>query len=390
MSIKTKLLILISTMLFSFLLIFGGYSLAMTIINKIEEETSILEILHNRILNEEMLFNRMLSQSIYIQNVEEFFVAVEKTNEIFEEVESIDYIRSLNPNVAKALEITTSWYELRLENLEQFRQSEIQFREIVEDIYFFMDSFNFVKIYLYKAFLDDQSSEQIILFNNIMTDFTYRHMVYEDILDRCVFSINEQFNAIELEVNIIIENTFLIAGVAVLALLILILIGSFLFANSIVSNILKIDESVKSLSEGNFSMNLDIKSKDEFGLLANDFRVFKKELRHKFESITDFMADLKGTITKERNIQEIEKKIGIMFRTDDYNQKSKEFEKKCKKYNISNREKEIIRELENGPTYKEIAKNLFVTFSTVNTHMNNIFKKCNVQKKTELIRLFYK
>lgn len=390
MSIKTKLLLLISITLFSIILISAVFYLAVSTINKIEKETSMLELLHDRILNEEMLINRILSQSVYVQSVDDFFIAVEQSNAAFEEVKDINYIRSLNPNVAKALDITTSWYEFRLDNLFRFKEKEIKFRESVKDIFIFINSFNFVKIYLDKSFMYDISIERTNQFNDILTDFSYEHSVYENILDRCVTSINEQFNTIELEVSKIIEKTCFIAVIAISILLVLIFAVTILFANSIVTNIHKIDESVKSLSNGDFSMDLDIKSKDEFGVLADDFLEFKTELRQKFNSINNFMNDIQGTITKEKYVQEMEKKVGVIFNTTGNGIRIKEIDKKCKKYNLSKREKEIILQLENGITYKKMAENLSVSFSTVNTHMNNIFKKCNVRKKTELIKLFYK
>ena len=392
MKIKTKLLFIIIIMLFSIILISTALYFAMYSTDKIEKETDKLERLHVSILNEEMLINRILSQSIYVLSVDDFFMAVEQSNAAFEDVKHIDYIRSLNPNVTKALDITTSWYEFRLDNLIRFKDKEIKFRESVMDLFIFTNSFNFVKIYLDKSFMYDISTERINQFNDVLTDFTYEHSVYENILERCVTSINEQFNTIELEVNKITERIFLFTGIAVLFLLGLNFTISIIFANSIVANIHKIDESVKSLSHGDFSMDLNIKSKDEIGVLADDFLDFKKEFRRKLDSINVFMNDIQsqGTITKEKYAEEMEKKIGVMFNTTDNGIRSKEIDKKCKKYNLSKREKEIILLLESGITYKQMAEDLSVSFSTVNTHMNNIYKKCKVRKKSELIKLFYK
>ena len=61
---------------------------------------------------------------------------------------------------------------------------------------------------------------------------------------------------------------------------------------------------------------------------------------------------------------------------------------KCAKYDISSREKEIMLLLFKGSQYKEIADKLFISDNTVKTHIRNIYKKCNVHNKVELINLF--
>lgn len=53
---------------------------------------------------------------------------------------------------------------------------------------------------------------------------------------------------------------------------------------------------------------------------------------------------------------------------------------------LSTREKEILRLIGEGKTSQEIADNLFIGKSTVDTHRKNILKKMNIQGKTDLIR----
>lgn len=57
-----------------------------------------------------------------------------------------------------------------------------------------------------------------------------------------------------------------------------------------------------------------------------------------------------------------------------------------KSYNFfSERENEIIDYLCRGATYKVIADKLFVTTSTVNFHIQNIYLKLNVNSKSEAL-----
>ena len=52
---------------------------------------------------------------------------------------------------------------------------------------------------------------------------------------------------------------------------------------------------------------------------------------------------------------------------------------------FSKRENQIIEYLGQGFTYKDIAEKLFVTPSTVNFHIQNIYLKLNVNSKSEAL-----
>jgi|SRR5690554_2332300 len=52
---------------------------------------------------------------------------------------------------------------------------------------------------------------------------------------------------------------------------------------------------------------------------------------------------------------------------------------------LSEREKEILHLLDNGFRYKEIANKLFLSIETVRTHVRNIYKKLQVNSRTEAI-----
>ncbi len=53
---------------------------------------------------------------------------------------------------------------------------------------------------------------------------------------------------------------------------------------------------------------------------------------------------------------------------------------------LSTREKEILRLIGDGKTSQEIADQLFIGKSTVDTHRKNILRKMSIQGKTDLIR----
>jgi DNA-binding CsgD family transcriptional regulator len=63
------------------------------------------------------------------------------------------------------------------------------------------------------------------------------------------------------------------------------------------------------------------------------------------------------------------------------------FEDFCKKFEISPRESEIIREICNGLTNKEISDKLFISLQTVKDHSHRIYIKTNAKNRVQLINL---
>lgn len=59
---------------------------------------------------------------------------------------------------------------------------------------------------------------------------------------------------------------------------------------------------------------------------------------------------------------------------------------KSEKVILSNREKEILQLIANGKTSKEIAQELFIAKTTVDTHRKNMIRKLNLSGGNELIK----
>ena len=59
----------------------------------------------------------------------------------------------------------------------------------------------------------------------------------------------------------------------------------------------------------------------------------------------------------------------------------------CKRFEISPRETDIVRELCNGLSNKEISEKLFISLQTVKDHTHRIYIKTNVKSRVQLINL---
>jgi DNA-binding CsgD family transcriptional regulator len=63
------------------------------------------------------------------------------------------------------------------------------------------------------------------------------------------------------------------------------------------------------------------------------------------------------------------------------------FEEFCRKFEVSPRETDIIREICNGLSNKEISDKLFISLQTVKDHTHRIYIKTNVRSRVQLIYL---
>ncbi len=61
--------------------------------------------------------------------------------------------------------------------------------------------------------------------------------------------------------------------------------------------------------------------------------------------------------------------------------------KKIKELEISSREYEVLQKISEGLSNKEIAEQLFVSESTIKTHVSNLLVKLNAKRRTQAIQI---
>jgi DNA-binding CsgD family transcriptional regulator len=63
---------------------------------------------------------------------------------------------------------------------------------------------------------------------------------------------------------------------------------------------------------------------------------------------------------------------------------------KANNFNLSNRERDVLKLILTGKTNEEIASELFISVNTVKKHLSHIFNKTEVHNRTELAAIVYK
>jgi len=59
---------------------------------------------------------------------------------------------------------------------------------------------------------------------------------------------------------------------------------------------------------------------------------------------------------------------------------------KIKEIGLTNREYEVLKEIKEGLSNKEIANKLFISESTIKTHVSNILMKLDVSRRTQAVQ----
>jgi DNA-binding NarL/FixJ family response regulator len=109
-------------------------------------------------------------------------------------------------------------------------------------------------------------------------------------------------------------------------------------------------------------------------------------------SIEELLAKIDTIIRKKDSIKEAYKKaikksiIGAI--DEDMPSKYESEEADFSKFNITPREEEIIKLILKGEEYKDISVTLNISINTVNNHIQNIYRKLDIQNRMELINLF--
>ena len=141
----------------------------------------------------------------------------------------------------------------------------------LKDIFQLEGSLRFVGINTY-SFMNDLRDELILLRENTQKSIL-RSMIY----------------AVSISLVTVIFSILIIA----------------VFSRRMGSRIIQIRDAIESLSMGDFSKELKIKSGDEFENFSNHYNIFKNELWEKLESVLDFMLEISGSISVESNLERV-------------------------------------------------------------------------------------
>lgn len=135
----------------------------------------------------------------------------------------------------------------------------------------------------------------------------------------------------------------------------------------------KVNESVKEKA-------LDLGAID---FISKPFNI--KEVTNKAKSIIENSRKQKQVFFEQIKAQ-MDMSFSNMY---EVKENKESFEDKCKTFNISNREREVILLLKEEKSHKEIADNLNISDRTVGNHITNIYKKTEANNVLSLINKLF-
>lgn len=108
------------------------------------------------------------------------------------------------------------------------------------------------------------------------------------------------------------------------------------------------------------------------------------ELKLKVDSIVKLKENKKNTV-----IRSIVDNLNSIIDVPENSIGNRISNSKLRELSITKKEEAIIQDLAKGYTHKEIASNHEISLNTVRTHVQRIYKKCEVNNSVNLIKIFY-
>lgn len=148
--------------------------------------------------------------------------------------------------------------------------------------------------------------------NKAIHDYKEAIHKMEDIAKDLATAGNERMDAQASQIGIFTHRvTYIITTIVAVALIIGLLV-SILIARSISRPLVKMAEAAKKIAKGELDSDVDVRSKDEVGMLASAFREmtdYLKDMAHKAEAISE------GDLTKEITPRSEKDILGNSFKT---------------------------------------------------------------------------
>ncbi len=136
---------------------------------------------------------------------------------------------------------------------------------------------------------------------------------YQDNVMAMAATFNTKLNAFVKNVSTESEQTLQNSYIFVLVIVVLSIILSVLIVNIIAWRISMrisiVEDAIKTVSRGDFSRELNIKSGDEFEELSHHYNAFKTELWKKLDSVLEFMIDVSVSLSEGLDIKRALEKI---------------------------------------------------------------------------------
>lgn len=151
---------------------------------------------------------------------------------------------------------------------------------------------------IYEQLQTDQDPSIPIFFDEVRVTSYYLTNSFESFLRHFIRSLQAESSIIRRQILALFWILTVIIGFLTVIL-------SLLFSGKISKRIKIVESALRKISMGDFSAQLNIRTKDEFGLLSTNFNSFIKDLKWNVDSVLNLMRDVGNSITEQLNLYKI-------------------------------------------------------------------------------------
>ena len=155
---------------------------------------------------------------------------------------------------------------------------------------------------VYEQLQTDRETTIPLFFDEVRDTSYYLNNSFESFLSHFIRSLEDQSAIIRRQILILFWSLTVLIGVVAVVL-------SLMLARQISRRISRVEEAFRQVSMGDLTATLNIRTNDEFGLLAHNFNLFMKDLKRNVDSVLNLLRDISRSITERLSFDKILKLI---------------------------------------------------------------------------------
>jgi sensor histidine kinase YesM len=151
---------------------------------------------------------------------------------------------------------------------------------------------------LYRQLQIGENAAIPAFFDEVRDTSYYLSNSFESYLSHFIRSLQKESEVIQRRILLLFWSLIVVIGSLTMVL-------SLLFARRISRQLKSVEEGFRKVSMGDFTVQLDIGGRDEFGTLAVNFNLFLKDLKRNVDSVLSLLANVGRAISERLSLQEV-------------------------------------------------------------------------------------
>jgi len=284
MKIKSKLLLLITTLLVAVLFSTGIFVLLQINVNNLKNEEILLERLDEMMRNELFEISSFFLSDVQFKSQKETYdLALSNKKEALANLAEIEALRNMSNVIEEALTSIEKLDDLQTDTLDKFDNAAVKFIETADMIMTDDEEYNFED--LESVLVSGTEHYSRYVFYSGQFQDNAGNMI--NVLKHSLKVLKNQYEIIDQEIQKLNNFSYMITGASIFISLLLSIVISLRIAKSIVKSIKNIEDNISVMSHGDLTGAFNENKRDEIGILSINLNVFQDELRKTIGKMKD-------------------------------------------------------------------------------------------------------